>query len=85
MCRSIISLIKILHQMWYGYPFSQRNKATERVVEVGVKGDREGWLDEILRRGENRQYKGRLHEIGELGPLCELCCIYLAMVYYHLH
>ena len=38
MCRSILSLSKIAHQMWRDHPFSQRNKTT---VEVGVGGDRE--------------------------------------------
>ena len=42
MCRSIISLSKTTHQMWVNHPFSQRNMATKRVVEVVVGGDRMG-------------------------------------------
>ena len=40
MCRSII-LSKIAHKMWHDHPFSQRNKTTERAMEVGIGGDRE--------------------------------------------
>ena len=53
MCRSIISLSKITHQMWCYHPFSQRNKTTERTVGVGVGGNRErggGWTK--FQRGE---------------------------------
>ena len=39
MCRSILSLSKIAHQMWSDHPFSQRNRTTERTVEVGLRGD----------------------------------------------
>ena len=42
MCISIISLNKIAHQMWRDHPFSQRSKTTERVVGLGVVGNREG-------------------------------------------
>ena len=31
-CRSIISLSKIVYQMWHDHSFSQRNKTTERAV-----------------------------------------------------
>ena len=41
MCRSILSLSKIAHQMWCDYSFSQRNRTTERTVGVEVRGDRE--------------------------------------------
>ena len=40
MCRCIISLSKITHQMWHDPPFSQENKATKRVVRVEVGGER---------------------------------------------
>ena len=48
MCRSILSLSKIAHQIKSDHPFSQRNRTTERAVRVGVGGDREagrkgGW------------------------------------------
>ena len=39
MCRSILSLSKIAHQMWSDHPFSQRNVTTERTVEVGLRGN----------------------------------------------
>ena len=42
MCRSIISLSKIAHQMSRDHLFSQRNKTAEREVRVGVSGNREG-------------------------------------------
>ena len=41
MCRSILSLSKIAHQMWRDHPFGQRNMTTERTMGVGVGGDRE--------------------------------------------
>ena len=49
MCRSIISLTKITHQMWRDHPFSQRNKTTERAVRLGAGGskEREGELSKI--------------------------------------
>ena len=43
MCRSIMSLSKLAHQIWWGQPFSQRNNTTERAVGVGIGGDMEGW------------------------------------------
>ena len=35
--------------MWHDHPFSQRNRITERTVQVGVGGDKEvgGVLDKI--------------------------------------
>ena len=42
MCRCIISLSKITHQMWHNPPFSQGNKATKRVARVEVAGERGG-------------------------------------------
>ena len=40
MCISMLQLSKIPHQMWCDYPFSQRNRTTERMVGVGAGGDR---------------------------------------------
>ena len=40
MCRSMISLSKIAHQMWHNHPLSHRKKATEQ-WEWGVGGNRE--------------------------------------------
>ena len=47
--------------MWCDHPFSQRNRATERTVWVGVAGNREvgGGGVEIgqkLKKGGHRQY-----------------------------
>ena len=42
MCRSVLSSIKIAHQLWTDNTFSQRDKTTERTVGVEVGGDREG-------------------------------------------
>ena len=36
--RSIISLIKITHQVWHDHSFIQRNKVAERAVGVEVRG-----------------------------------------------
>ena len=36
MFRSILSLSKTAHQMWHHHPFSQRNRATETTVGIGV-------------------------------------------------
>ena len=46
MCRSIISLSKIAHQLWYDYPFSQKSKITERAVGAEIRSDWEGgcWI-----------------------------------------
>ena len=41
MCRSILLLSKIAHQMWHDHPFSQRSRTTEKTVGVEVGGDRE--------------------------------------------
>ena len=41
MCRSILSLSKLAHQMWRDHSISQRNKTTERTVGVEIGGDRE--------------------------------------------
>ena len=61
-CTSMI-LSKIAHQMWRDHPFSQRNKATEWAVGVGV-GDKR----EVMGGGG-----GCLYKIGGgLGPLCQL-------------
>ena len=42
MRRSILSLSKIAHQMWFDEPFTQRNITTEKTVELGV-GGHENW------------------------------------------
>ena len=36
-CRSLISLSKIAHQMWHDHPFSQRSKTTETAVRWGLE------------------------------------------------
>ena len=41
MCKSVLSLSKIAHQMWCDHPFSQRNMTTEKTVGAGAGGDRE--------------------------------------------
>ena len=37
MCRSILTLSKIAHQMWHDHPFSQRNRTLKRLVGVGLE------------------------------------------------
>ena len=61
MCRSII-LSKIAQQRWHDHPFSQRNKTVERVVGIGVGGNREGgrWTkfeEKKVGGGGGRQYR----------------------------
>ena len=41
-CRFIILLSKITHQMLHNHTFSQRNKATEKAVEVKAGDKKEG-------------------------------------------
>ena len=38
MCRSIILLSKIAHQLWHDHPFSQRNRIKERARGGGWEG-----------------------------------------------
>ena len=55
MCRSILTLSKIAHQMCCDHLFSQRSRITEKTVGVGVGGDREvgwGWVGQKLKKGE---------------------------------
>ena len=73
MFKSILSLSKIAHQMCCDHPFSQRNRKTERTVGVGVGGDKEVWgLDKTWKGGSGKQYRGDLHKIVGLAPLCQL-------------
>ena len=51
LCRSILSLQKIAHEMWHDSQFSQRNRPTERTVGVGIVGDRE--VRGVGGRGQN--------------------------------
>ena len=39
MCRFLISLSKITHQMWRDHPFSQRNEATKSAFGLEVGGE----------------------------------------------
>ena len=70
MCRSILSLSKIAHQMGCDQPFRQRNMATERTGEMGVRGDGEVG-DKILKNGGSNI--GDLNKIRGLATLCQLC------------
>ena len=61
MCRSMLSLSKIAHQMWRHHPFSQRNTTPERTVGVEVGGDREvgeKGLDKFEKGGEVSNIEG---------------------------
>ena len=40
MCRSILSLSKIAHQLWHDPPLSQRNGTADRAVGVRVRSER---------------------------------------------
>ena len=58
MCRSIISLSNITHQMWHFHPFNhQRNKTTERAVGGG------NWRKEERGRG-GQNFKGGGKQYG---------------------
>ena len=70
MCRSILSLSKISHQIKSDHPFGQRNRTTERAVRVGVGGDREagrkgGWAK--FEKGGLAILEGH-HKIGGWHP-----------------
>ena len=54
MCSSIISLSKIVYQIWHDHPISQRNKTTERTVGVGVGSDRDIGTGGAWRKFEKR-------------------------------
>ena len=56
-CTSMI-LSKIAHQMWRDHPFSQRNKATEWAVGVGV-GDKREVMGGGGEGGQNLKKEGR--------------------------
>ena len=59
MCRSIMSLSKITHQIWGGHPCSQRNKTAERAVRVGVVDNMVGGeSDQNFEKKGGRQYRG---------------------------
>ena len=63
MCRTIISLSKIIHQMWRDHPFGQRNKTTKRVGEfIGVYVYVCGWAGG--ERGVSKFEKERIGNIG---------------------
>ena len=80
MCKSLILLSKMAHQMWGDHPFSQRNKITEREVGMRVGVDWKaggkgvvGGLDKIWKRGGvGMQYRKVFIKIRGLGPLCQL-------------
>ena len=58
---SILSLSKILHQIWRDHPLSQRNRTTERTICVGVGSDTEvgeGVGQNLKRGGEVKQNLG---------------------------
>ena len=58
-CRSRLSLNKIAHQMRHDHPFSQKNRGTERIVEVEVRGNTkvDGVVEQNLRK-KYRHYNG---------------------------
>ena len=72
LCKSILSLSKIAHQMCHDHQLSQRNRATERTVGVGLEVRRKlrGLTKFESRVGvKHRQYRGDLHKIRGLAPL----------------
>ena len=72
MCRSIISLSEITHQMWRNYSFIQRNKATTRAEVWGqVRGSGQNLKKEGIGNNE-----GSFFLKQGLGTLCQLCLVY---------
>ena len=70
MCRSIILLSKITHQMWCNHSFGQRNKALKK-AGIGVCA---GMCECMLKRGWGKVgIIGALHKIGGLRTLSQLC------------
>ena len=57
----LLLLNNIANQMCSNQSFSQRNRTTERIVGVGVGGDREGKqrIEERWRRGKRVKKGGR--------------------------
>ena len=43
MCRSTMSLSKIIHQVLHNHPFSQNNKVTKRALGLEAQGEGRGW------------------------------------------
>ena len=57
--------------MWSDHPLNQRNRTTERTVGVRVGCDREVEAGRWTKPEKGgRKYRGNLHKIGELAPLC---------------
>ena len=65
MCKSIMSLSKIAHQMWHDHPFSQRSKTTERAVgwEYALKYILESLDGELDMKYTITSYKQEKQEI----------------------
>ena len=72
MCTSMISLSKIAHQRRGDHLLSQRNKATELAVGMGVRGNCEGGWTKFEKGGLGSiGGGGGLHKIGgSRTPLC---------------
>ena len=62
MCRSILSLSKMIQQLWCNHPLSQRNKTIKKVVGMEVAGDGKrggGGGDEQNSISGDREYRKR--------------------------
>ena len=58
MCRSILSISKIAHQVWRDHLISQRSMTIERAVGMVVGGDKEvTGVDKIFLKS-GQQYRG---------------------------
>ena len=68
MCRSIMFLSKMTHQMWRNDSLNQRNKATKRAGIIGV------YLRVGVCVGERAVGQKKIEEGGGLGILCQLWC-----------
>lgn len=69
MCRFLMSLNKITHQVWRNHPSSQRNKKSSVRVKVGREGG--GVVGKNFKKRKIGN-SGGVQKIEGLGTLCQL-------------
>ena len=70
MCKFIISLSKIVHQLWWDHPFSQRQDK-KKSSGGGVGGDREGEGGQNSKK-EGVDNIGGINKVRGLEDVCQL-------------
>ena len=65
MCKSIVSLSKIAHQLWCDHPFGQKKQDSRKTSGVGGwrQQGMEGWVEQNLK-GAGVGNIGGLHKVG---------------------